>query len=199
MSKALKQYHKVSKHLSDEEHVLLRPHMFIGSTSKEKYTQFIINEYREIEYIPGLLKLVNEIIDNSVDVAIKTNFKYANKIEIDMTEDYVRVKDNGTGIPVVKVNDRDGKDVWNPVMSWTYTKAGTNFDDTVEDVRQSIGMNGVGSTVVSIFSKKFMGETCDGTKKLILHTSNNNNLDDVKVGRSKMNKVTRQNKRYCQT
>ena len=61
MSKALKQYHKVSKHLSDEEHVLLRPHMFIGSTSKEKYTQFIINEYRDIEYIPGLLKLVNEI------------------------------------------------------------------------------------------------------------------------------------------
>ena len=159
MSKALKQYHKVSKHLSDEEHVLLRPHMFIGSTSKEKYTQFIINEYRDIEYIPGLLKLVNEIIDNSVDVAIKTNFKYGNKIEIDMTEDYVRVKDNGTGIPVVKVQDRYSKDVWNPVMSWTYTKAGTNFDDSIEDARQSIGMNGVGSTVVSIFSKKFVGET----------------------------------------
>lgn len=187
MSNALKKYHKVSKHLSDEEHVLLRPHMFIGSTSKETYTQFIINEYREIEYIPGLLKLVNEIIDNSVDVAIKTNFKYGNKIEIDMTEDYVRVKDNGTGIPVVKVQDRDGKDVWNPVMSWTYTKAGTNFDDSIEDARQSIGMNGVGSTVVSIFSKKFVGETCDGSKKLILHTSENNNLDDVKVGRSKKN------------
>lgn len=151
MSNSIKQYHKVSKHLSDEEHVLLRPYMFIGSTSKERYNQYVINEYREIEYIPGLLKLVNEIIDNSVDVAIKTNFKYANKIEIEMSPDHVQVKDNGTGIPVVKVQDRDGKDVWNPVMSWTYTKAGTNFDETADESRQSIGMNGVGSTVVSIF------------------------------------------------
>lgn len=187
MSNSIKQYHKVSKHLSDEEHVLLRPYMFIGSTSKERYNQYVINEYREIEYIPGLLKLVNEIIDNSVDVAIKTNFKYANKIEIEMSPDHVQVKDNGTGIPVVKVQDRDGKDVWNPVMSWTYTKAGTNFDETADESRQSIGMNGVGSTVVSIFSKKFHGETSDGSKRLILKTSDNNKLDDVKVGRSKKN------------
>ena len=187
MSKTLKQFHKVSKHLSDEEHVLLRPYMFIGSTSKETFSQYVLDTYKEVSYIPGLLKLVNEIIDNSVDVAVKTNFKYGNRIDIDMTEDYVRVRDNGTGIPVQQVEDRDGKKVWNPVMSWTYTKAGTNFDEDTDDARMSIGMNGVGSTVVSIFSKVFHGETCDGSKKLILKTSNNNNIDSVKVGRSKKN------------
>lgn len=187
MANSLKKYHKVSTHLSDEEHVLLRPYMFIGSTSKEKYEQYVINEYKSIEYIPGLLKLVNEIIDNSVDVAIKTDFKYANKIDIVMSPDHVQVRDNGTGIPVVKIKDRDANEVWNPVMSWTYTKAGTNFDEEVDESRQSIGMNGVGSTVVSIFSKKFQGETSDGTRRLILKTSNNNKVDDVKVGRSKKN------------
>lgn len=187
MTDSIKSYHKVSKHLSDEEHVLLRPYMFIGSTSKETYSQYVIDAYREVTYIPGLLKLVNEIIDNGVDVAVKTKFKYGNKIDIDMTEDFVRVRDNGTGIPVQEINDRDGKNVWNPVMSWTYTKAGTNFDDDIHDARMSIGMNGVGSTVVSIFSKVFHGETCDGSKKLILKTSNNNKIDSVKVGRSKKN------------
>lgn len=187
MTNSLAKFHKVSKHLSDEEHVLLRPYMFIGSVSLESYNQYVGAEYQQVNYIPGLLKLVNEIIDNSVDIAIKTKFEYGNKIVIDMCEDFVRVRDNGTGIPVVKVVDRDGNNVWNPVMSWTYTKAGTNFDEDKDSTRQSIGMNGVGSTVVSIFSKKFHGETADGKNKLILKTSNNNKVDDVKVGKSRKN------------
>ena len=45
----------------------------------------------------------------------------------------------------------------------------------------SMGMNGVGSTVTSIFSKEFIGETHDGTNKLVVKTINNNKIDKVAV------------------
>ena len=45
------------------------------------------------------LKLIEEIVDNSVDVAT-TGYKYGNKISIDITNSYIKVTDNGTGITV---------------------------------------------------------------------------------------------------
>lgn len=174
---------QISKHLSPEEHVLLRPNMYIGSTSREEFSQFVFSEYKTVEYIPGLLKCVNEIIDNSIDVAIRTDFKFANKIDIEMTAGYVSVEDNGTGMAVIKVEDKDGNKVWNPVLSWTYTNAGSNFTDETEE-RKTIGMHGLGATAASIFSKLFIGETSDGKKKLKVTTRNNNNLEGAVAGRS---------------
>ena len=45
-------------------------------------------------------KIINEIIDNSIDVAIKSNFKFANEISIELIDTKVTIKDNGYGIPV---------------------------------------------------------------------------------------------------
>lgn len=175
-------YNKVSKQLKPEEHILLRPNMYIGSTSISKYEGYLLPdnvlEKEEVEYVPGLLKLVYEIIDNSVDIAIKTKFKYGNKIDVVVERDFCTVQDNGSGIPVKMVQDANGKDVWNPVLSWCYTMAGTNFDSDDEG-RLSMGMNGVGSTVTSIFSKEFVGETCDGEMKLVVKTLDNNKIDKV--------------------
>lgn len=181
----IKKHHKVSKNLKPDEHILLRPNMYIGSTSKEKLNQYFFKNKEEIAYVPGLLKLVYEIIDNSVDIAIKTGFKYGKNIKIEIDKNSCKVTDDGTGIPVVKVKDSNDKEVWNPVMSWTYTMAGTNFDET-ED-RVSMGMNGVGSTVVSIFSKKFIGTTCDGEQKLVVTTIDNNTIESIKVTKATKN------------
>lgn len=175
---------QVSKHLSPEQHVLRRPNMYLGSTSKETFKQFVFHDNKEISYIPGLLKCVNEIIDNAVDVAIKTDFKYSNKINVEMSSSYVKVVDNGTGMPVVKVKDKDGNDVWNPVLAWTYTNAGTNFSDDDIEERKTIGMHGIGATAASIFSKLFIGETSDGSKRLKVTTKDNNQLDSAIAGRS---------------
>lgn len=182
---SLSKYHKVSKHLKQDEHILLRPNMYIGSIANESLTQYFFDKKEEIKYTPGLLKLVYEIIDNSVDIAIKTKFKHGTNIKVEIDSNTCFVSDDGTGIPVQKVQDSNGNEVWNPVMSWTYTMAGTNFDET-ED-RVSMGMNGVGSTVVSIFSKKFIGTTCDGENKLVVTTIDNNKVDSVKVTPAKKN------------
>lgn len=169
-----------AKHLSDDEHILLRPNIFMGSVSNETFKLNLCGEDKSVKYTPGLFKMVNEIIDNSVDVAIYNNFKYANKIDINIDKHSVTVKDNGTGIPVEQTVDKDGNDIWEPVLVWTYTKAGGNFEDD-EEGRSTMGMNGVGSTIVSIFSKLFVGETVDGKHKCIVTTKDNNKLDNVKV------------------
>lgn len=190
-----KKHENISKQLKPEEHILLRPNMYIGSTSLSKITTYLLPENVDgkvdIEYVPGLLKLVYEIIDNSVDIAIKTKFKSGNKIDITLERDYCSVEDNGSGIPVKMTQDANGNDVWNPVLSWCYTMAGTNFDSD-EEGRLSMGMNGVGSTVTSIFSKEFIGETCDGTQKLTVRTHQNNKIDKITVRNATKNgtKVT---------
>jgi DNA topoisomerase-2 len=112
--------------------------------------------YKEIEYIPGLVKIINEIIDNSVDEAIKTNFKFANDITVVVTDKKVTIEDNGRGIPV-KQNE-NGE--YLPSLCFFNARAGSNFDD--DDNKAQIGMNGVGSFASACFSKKFEVVTDDG-------------------------------------
>ena len=94
------------KVLTDEEHLKIRPSMYIGSVDETNISSFFINEndveYKTINIIPGLLKIINEIIDNSVDEHIRTKGAYANKINVDITNTLsgleISVKDNGRGI-----------------------------------------------------------------------------------------------------
>ena len=59
--------------LTDREHCLLRPGQYIGASVLTKSETFILNkktetfEYKEVEYVPGFLKIIYEILDNSVD------------------------------------------------------------------------------------------------------------------------------------
>jgi DNA topoisomerase-2 len=143
-------------------HVISRPSMYIGAVDLTKSTEYLYEDgkiqLREVQYVPGLIKIINEIIDNSVDVAIKTNFKFSDTITVKMTNDTVEVTDNGTGIPVVK-ND-DGQ--YLAELAWGHARAGSNFDD--DKNRTQIGMNGVGSFATNCFSTKFVGKTDDGKK-----------------------------------
>ncbi len=95
------------KKLTDRDHIRSRPGMYLGSVTKTKSMEYILEDkeiqYKEIEYVPGIIKIINEIIDNSVDVAIKSDFKHANLIEVKIDDKKVTVKDNGSGIPVKQV------------------------------------------------------------------------------------------------
>jgi len=149
--------------LTEREHIIQRPAMYIGAVNSTKSFEYISEgtgiEYKEVEYVPGLIKIVNEPLDNSVDVAIKTDFKGCNIISVRMTDKWVEVVDNGTGIPVQK--NADGH--YLPELAWGHARAGSNFDD--DSNRTQMGMNGVGSFATNCFSKKFIGCTDDGKKK----------------------------------
>ncbi len=146
--------------LSERQHILMRPSMYIGAVDLTRTEDFILNDgkitYHELEYVPGLIKIINEIIDNSVDEAIKTNFEFSAKIDIAISDTLVTVKDNGRGIPVKK--NADGH--YLPELCWAHARAGSNFDD--DENRTQIGLNGIGSFATACFSKTFVGQTDDG-------------------------------------
>ncbi len=168
------------KMLSDKEHVIKRPGMYVGSTSSEEYERFQFGKYVKLKYVPAIVKLIEEIRDNSIDEAVRTNFEFANKISvtIDTEKNLVTVEDNGRGIPQAMITTPEGDSIPGPVAAWTKTKAGGNFGEDSE--RKTSGMNGVGSSLTNIFSTSFIGTTCDGTNTLVVKCTNNIDTIDWK-------------------
>lgn len=149
--------------LSDIEHCLARPGMYVGSIKPHDAELFLLgsdNKFKktQVTYNPAFLKIFDEIISNSVDEH-KRNLKL-NKIEVfvDKEKSLITIRDNG-GIPVQKHKEYDE---WIPELIFSNLKTGSNFDDSEE--RLVAGTNGVGATLTNIFSKEFSIKTCDGKK-----------------------------------
>lgn len=180
------------KMLSDREHVLLRKGMYIGSTSNEEREQFLFGQFGKVKYVPGLIKVIEELINNSTDEAVRTNFAFANKIsvDIDLETNTVVVEDNGRGIPQYEIQTPEGDMIPAAVAAWTKVKAGSNFDDS-QGLTVS-GQNGVGASLTNIFSKLFVGVTCDGTNTMTITCKDNLDSIDwkVKAGGKQGTKVT---------
>lgn len=166
------------KILSDKEHIIKRSGMYIGSSANEEHERFVFGQFQKIKYVPGLVKIIDEIIDNSIDEAIRTNFKFANKIDVTVSPHLVSVSDNGRGIPQSTVTTPEGEQIPGPVAAWTRPKAGGNFGDDSE--RKTGGMNGVGSSLTNIFSTIFTGITCDGTNTITVKCKDNMDSIDWK-------------------
>jgi DNA topoisomerase-2 len=163
---------KKFKKLDDIDHVILRPGMYIGSIKPHKATKWIVEDdkmiQKEVTYNPGLLKIFDEIVTNSVDESKRAGSKLNTvKVNIDRTTNYINIWDNG-GIPVVKhIQHKE----WIPEMIFSNLKAGSNFND--EEQRTGAGTNGVGSTLTNIYSKEFTVTTCDGVNHFTQTFSNN--------------------------
>ena len=177
------------KKLTDIEHVLLRPGMYVGSI---KHRTDNISVYdgdkfktESVTYNPAFLKIFDEIVSNSVDEH-RRNPRKLNKLDVLVNPEKgaILVKDNG-GIVVDKHPEHDE---WIPELIFSNLKAGSNFDDSEE--RLVAGTNGVGSTLTNIFSKAFRIRTSDGKKAFSQKFANNMTSKDtaeVSKAKSKVN------------
>jgi len=150
------------KILSPREKILLRPARVIGDITTSKRERYYLDEdsvtKSEIDYNPGLNKIIREVIDNSIDEYIRTKGEYANKIDITISDiGEIEVKDNGRGIPISMTKDPEGREIMIPEAAWTRIDAGSNYDD--EEDNMTIGQNGEGAALTNTFSIKFVGET----------------------------------------
>lgn len=168
--------------LSDIEHVLLRPAIYIGSVDKNLYNDYFFTDnkmtYQEVEFVQGFVKIINEVIDNCVDEALRTKFKFGNRIKVSFDDEKksIIIEDNGRGIPVELHNDK-----YRPELAWCSARSGTNF---VNESRETIGMNGLGVFLTSCYSTEFIGETHDGKSKCIVKAYNNLSSIETKVSKS---------------
>ena len=157
------------KILTARDHVRTRIGMYMGSASKEEVDRFVLGEWKKSVYVPALSKMIDEILDNSIDEAIRTNFQFANKINVSIEDDKVIVTDNGRGIPQEEVYDETTQQkILRPVAAWTKVNAGTSFDDN----RVTIGTNGVGSAATNFLSSKFVGKTWQNGKLVEVNCKN---------------------------
>lgn len=182
------------KKLSDREHIVHRPSMYIGSVSNEQHETAIFEnvfeepklQTKQLTYAPGLIKIINEVIDNSVDVIIKTG--KGSTIKVKLSEDKVEVQDDSTGFPMpekFKKLARDSgvakREVFEDlpvVIALGNARAGSNFND--EENLGQMGTNGVGAFATNCFSKRFVcvTKTQDTTTKVewrdnaLLHNCN---------------------------
>lgn len=139
--------------LSDVEHVLKRPEMYVGSTNSEHRKMHLYDEngdiyIEEVEFVPALWKLIEEVLANSIDEHVKGT---ATKIDVTLSDDCrtIKIKDDGAGIPIQEHPDPDMDGQYTPEVVLTRLRSGSNFSD---DERRTLGLYGVGVSLVTYLS-----------------------------------------------
>jgi len=153
---------KEIKVLSERDHILLRPTVYVGSVKPTDEKVPIIKEgklYVEPRTISvGMYKLFDEVFSNSLDEAKRMGGKMKKiTINIDSSKNSVSIKDTGNGFyKGTEINSTSGKS--NIETAVSQLRAGSNFEN--DEVEESlVGTNGMGVSLVNVLSKYFSIET----------------------------------------
>ncbi|MBT5166994.1 MAG: type IIA DNA topoisomerase subunit B [Opitutales bacterium] len=119
------------KSLSPQEHIRLRPGMYIGKLGSGASPD------------DGIYVLLKEIIDNSID---EHSSGHGKRIDITIGDEVVSIRDFGRGIPLGKLVDCVSK-----------INTGAKYDS--ETFQKSVGLNGVGTKAVNALSSYFLAES----------------------------------------
>lgn len=135
-----------------KEHIRLRPGMYIGKLGDGSSPD------------DGVYVLLKEIIDNSIDEYV---MGYGKKIEIEITNSQIWVRDYGRGMPLGKVIDCVSK-----------INTGAKYDSKV--FKKAVGLNGVGTKAVNALSSYFQVQAFrDGKMKNVVFEQGLVTTDDV--------------------
>jgi len=141
------------------EHIRRRAGMYIGRLG---------NGDRQGD---GIYVLLKEIVDNSID---EFSMGFGKRIDINIEDKTVTVRDYGRGIPLNKVVDATSK-----------LNTGGKFDDT--NFKKSVGMNGVGTKAVNAMSIDFYVASYRDGQCSYAHFSRGNLLESAIVPSNEKN------------
>jgi len=128
------------KTLSSTEHIRLRPGMYIGRLGSGAHAE------------DGVYVLIKETIDNCVD---EFTMGAGRKIEIELEEKRVRVRDYGRGIPLGKL-----------LECVSVINTGAKYDS--ETFKKAVGLNGVGQKAVNALSVEYRAQAVrEGESKVV--------------------------------
>ena len=91
------------KKIDNLEHVLLRPDMYVGSIETTKEKLWVYDDesgklvLREIELIPALYKIYDEILVNAADNKVRDHTQTMIKVDIDKENNEISIMNNGKG------------------------------------------------------------------------------------------------------
>ena len=129
---------------------------------------------REVEYIPAILNIYNEILVNAKDQVTRLsglNEKDKSihlvteiKVEINKEKGEISIMNNGDGIDVAEhpKEKKNGKPIYIPQLIFGELLTSTNYNK--EEQKVVGGKNGYGAKLTNIFSKSFKLETVDRTR-----------------------------------
>ncbi|MFI5357540.1 MAG: DNA topoisomerase IV subunit B [Opitutales bacterium] len=127
------------KTLSSTEHIRLRPGMYIGRLGNGAHAE------------DGIYVLIKETIDNAID---EFTMGHGRRIEIELEDRKVRVRDYGRGIPLGKL-----------VECVSIINTGAKYDS--ETFQKAVGLNGVGQKAVNALAIEYRAQAVrDGQTKV---------------------------------
>lgn len=162
---------------TQREHVLLRPDTYVGTTQHVMEEQWVVDpeagefELREIDYVPALYKIFDEIIVNAADNKVRDPKQDLISVDLDIETGYIVVLNSGRGIPI-EMHKKEGCYVPELVMGHLLTS--NNFNDTERKITG--GRNGYGAKLTNIFSTHFLVETMDAKKQLLYSQEFSDNM-----------------------
>jgi DNA topoisomerase II len=176
--------------LSPIEHVLKKPGMYVGDLDFRNEKQFIYLSNKEqskiiqtdINWSPGLYKIVDELIVNAYDQSIRdTTLKM---ISAEINPESFSIFNDGIGIDVIK---HPTHQIYVPELIFANLLTSTNYSESEQ--RITGGTHGLGAKLSAIFSIKFILEVWDAKRKLYYQQIFENNLS--KISKPTISKYTK--------
>jgi DNA topoisomerase-2 len=189
--------------LSDRDHMLHRPDMYISTVESEKCEEWVAFnvrnesgdanqapiqdatkqvselrvERREMLKSTGVLKIFLEILSNALDNMTRSKKKGVPTtkiiIYVNAETGETSIYNNGAGFSLTYVEDLE---VYKPTLFLSYSKTSTNYNDN--KVRTIIGRNGFGAKLTNVYSTSLSIETYNENDKKIFRQRFLNNMGE---------------------
>jgi len=183
--------------LEHREHVYKLPDTYIGSIESVSQEMFVVESKddapsmvkRQVNYVPGFLKIFDEILVNAIDHRQRDESVKNIKVVLNKGLGEISIQNDGQGIDVAI---HAGTKLYVPEMLFGHLLTSSNYKEGEQ--RTTGGKNGYGAKIVGIFSKYFIIETVDSVRQLKYNqkfTENNKHILHPKITKNTSKSYTK--------